>query len=184
MKDVVQAVPGLGPGVGYEAMRFDCSSAEVAFIDGQMDVYIVPTSIPSPQVQQFAFVRDIRILGIPKEKFSHDLIKAALKYPGRTIWQIPPGAYQNQVNTEVVETIGSWVGIQTQKWMAAQLVYDMVRVFSENLDDVHATAPWMKVITLQTALSEMNVPLHPGAYRYYREQGVTVPDALVPPEAG
>lgn len=183
MKDVVQAVTGLEPDNGYEAMRFDWSSAEVAFIDGQMDVYIVPTSIPSPQIQQFAFVRDIRILGIPKDKFDHELIKAALKYPGRTVWQIPANSYKNQVNTESVDTIGSWVGIQTQKWMDDQLIYDMVRVFFENLDDVHATAPWMKSITLKTALSEMNVPLHPGAYRYYREQGVTIPDALIPPEA-
>lgn len=183
MTDVVEAVTGLKPDEGYEAMRYDWSSAEVAFLDGQMDVYMVPTSIPSAQIQQFAFVRDIRILGIPKDAFSHDLIKAALQYPGRTVWQIPPGSYENQVNTEAVDTIGSWVGIQTQKWLDEKTVYDMVKAFFENLDDIHATAPWMKAITLQTALNEMNVPLHIGAYRYYRERGVEVPAALVPPEA-
>ena len=56
MKDVVEAVTGLVPDEGYEAMRYDWSSAETAFLDGQMDVYIVPTSIPSPQIQQFALV--------------------------------------------------------------------------------------------------------------------------------
>ncbi|WP_417516838.1 TAXI family TRAP transporter solute-binding subunit [Minwuia sp.] len=183
MKDVVQAVTGLEPDAGYEAMRYDWSSAETAFLDGQMDVYIVPTSIPSPQIQQFALVRDIRILGIPKEKFDHELIQAALKYPGRTIWQIPPGVYENQVNTEAVDSIGSWVGIQTQRWLDEQLAYDMVRTFFENLDEIHATAPWMKVITLETALNEMNVPLHPGAYRYYKEQGIDIPATLVPPQA-
>jgi hypothetical protein len=183
MTDVVKAVTGLSPDEGFEAMRYDWSSAETAFLDGQMDVYIVPTSLPSPQIQQFALVRDIRILGIPKDKFGHELIQAALQYPGRTVWQIPPGSYKNQVNAETVDSIGSWVGIQTQKWLAEDLAYDMVRVFFENLDDVHATAPWMKVITLQTALKEMNVPLHVGAYRYYRERGVDVPEALIPPEA-
>ncbi|WP_416900222.1 MAG: TAXI family TRAP transporter solute-binding subunit [Minwuia sp.] len=182
MKDVVEAVTGLVPDEGYEAMRYDWSSAETAFLDGQMDVYIVPTSIPSPQIQQFALVRPIRILGIPQDKFEHDLIKAALQYPGRTIWDIPPGSYENQVNTESVNTIGSWVGIQTQKWLDEQLAYDMVRVFFEHLDEVHQTAPWMKIITLQTALNEMNVPLHAGAYRFYKEQGLEIPEELVPPQ--
>lgn len=183
MTDVVEGVTGYVPDKDFEAMRYDWSSAETAFLDGQMDVYIVPTSIPSPQIQQFALVRPIRILGIPKEKFGHELIQAALQYPGRTIWQIAPGSYENQVNTEAVDSIGSWVGIQTQKWLDDQLAYDMVRVFFENLDEVHATAPWMKIITLETALNEMNVPLHPGAYRYYVERGVDVPEALIPPKA-
>lgn len=183
MKDVVEGVTGFVPDKDFEAMRYDWSSAETAFLDGQMDVYIVPTSIPSPQIQQFALIRPIRILGIPKEKFDHELIKAALQYPGRTVWQIAPGSYDNQINTEPVDSIGSWVGIQTQKWMDDQLAYDMVRVFFENLDEIHATAPWMKIITLETALSEMNVPLHPGAYRYYTEQGVKVPEELAPPKA-
>ncbi|MEC9344859.1 MAG: TAXI family TRAP transporter solute-binding subunit [Pseudomonadota bacterium] len=184
MIDVVKGVTGFEPGTDFEAMRYDWASAETAFLDGQMDVYMVPTSLPSPQIQQFALVRKIRILGIPQDKMDNELIQAALQYPGRTVWSIPPGSYDNQVNTESVDTIGSWVGIQTQKWLDDQLVYDMVRVFFEHLDEVHETAAWMKIITLETALNQMNVPLHPGAYRYYKEQGVSIPDALVPPGAG
>ncbi|ANK82686.1 MAG: hypothetical protein TEF_19205 [Rhizobiales bacterium NRL2] len=183
MIDVVKAVTGYEPGEDFEIMRYDWSSAETAFLDGQMDVYVVPTSMPSPQIQQFGLIREIRFLGIPADKMDHELIQASLKYPGRTIWEIPPGSYDNQVNKEAVQTIGSWVGIQTQKWLGEDLVYDMVRTFFENLDEVHQTAPWMKTITLNTALNEMNVPLHIGAYRYYKEQGVDIPEALVPPEA-
>ena len=29
----------------------------------------------------------------------------------------------------------------------------------------------------------MNIPLHVGAYRYYKEAGFDIPAALVPPEA-
>lgn len=184
MTDVVKAVTGFEPGTDFEAMRYDWASAETAFLDGQMDVYMVPTSLPSPQIQQFALVRKIRMLGIPKDAMGHELIKASLNYPGRTIWTVPPGSYDNQVNTETVDTIGSWVGIQTHEWLDEQLAYDLVRVFFENLGEVHETAAWMKIVTLETALSEMNVPLHPGALRFYREKGIAVPAALVPPGAG
>lgn len=53
----------------------------------------------------------------------------------------------------------------------------------EHLDEFHNAAEWMKTITLQTALANFNAPLHPGALRFYREQGVEIPDALIPPEA-
>jgi len=29
----------------------------------------------------------------------------------------------------------------------------------------------------------MTIPLHAGAYKYYKEKGVNVPPALIPPEA-
>ena len=183
MIEVVEGVTGYEPEEDFEIMRYDWSSAETAFLDGQMDVYVVPTSLPSPQIQQFALVREIRMLGIPEESFEHELIKASLDYPGRTIWSIPPGSYDNQVNDAPVKTIGSWVGIQTQKWLDEDLVYNMVKTYFEHLDEVHQTAPWMKIINLDTALNEMNVPLHVGAYRYYKEQGIEIPEALVPPEA-
>ncbi len=53
----------------------------------------------------------------------------------------------------------------------------------DNLKDLHATAPWLKSITRDTVLAQMNLPLHAGAYRAYKEAGLKIPAALVPPEA-
>jgi TRAP-type uncharacterized transport system substrate-binding protein len=40
----------------------------------------------------------------------------------------------------------------------------------------------MSAMSLETAFQSLNIPLHVGAYKYYKEMGVTVPDALLPPE--
>jgi len=180
---IVAGATGFEPGKDFEVMRFDWKTAETAFIDRQMEVYMGPTTVPSPQIQQFALVSPIRFLGIPAEAFDTAPMKAALGLPGRTIHDIPPGIYKNQVNDAPVRTIGSWVGLGTHKWLDEQVVYDMTKAFWENIDEVYATAEWMKAITKESALKEMNIPLHVGAYRYYKEAGFAVPDHVVPPEA-
>ena len=37
-------------------------------------------------------------------------------------------------------------------------------------------APWLEHITLDYAVQEGGARLHPGAERYYREVGVTIPE--------
>ncbi|MEZ5739920.1 MAG: hypothetical protein R3E68_10980 [Burkholderiaceae bacterium] len=51
------------------------------------------------------------MVGIPDEAFKTEPMKI-LSIPGHTIDEIPPDAYgPNQVNTETVKAVGSWVGL-------------------------------------------------------------------------
>ena len=181
---IITGATNLKPGEDFEVMRFDWKSAETAFLDRQMDVYIGPTTVPSPMVQQFALVSPVRFLGIPDHAWDTDPMKAAMAVPGRTIDNIAAGMYDNQVNEKEVKSIGAWVGLGGRKDLDADMVYGMVKAFWENIDEVYATADWMRAITKESALKEMNIPLHIGAYRYYKEQGWDIPDHVIPPEAG
>jgi len=180
---IVTGASGLVPGEDFDVVKFDWKSAETAFIDRQMDVYIGPTTVPSPSIQQFALVSPIRILGLTESDFKTAPIKKALSYPGRTVVDIPNGIYDNQVNEAPVRSIGSWVGLGSHKDLDADLGYEMMKVFWTHIDEIHQTADWMKVINRETALNEMNIPLHLGAYRYYKEAGWDIPDHLIPPGA-
>jgi hypothetical protein len=182
-KQIVAAATGMKPGEDFEVVRFDWKSAETAFLDRQMDAYFIPTTVPSASIEQFSLVSKIRILGIPDDVWDTPGMKKVLAMPGRTIESIPAGIYKNQANEGPVKSVGGWVGIGSNMDMDATLVYNMTKAFWDNIAEIHATAEWMKVITLKTALNEMNIPLHAGAYRYYKEIGVKVPDALIPPEA-
>ena len=64
--------------------------------------------------------------------------------------------------------------------MSQRTVYAATKAFWENLEEVHATAFFLKEVTKDSAFTSVNVPLHPGALRYYEEAGFTVPDALRP----
>ncbi|MCB1741111.1 MAG: TAXI family TRAP transporter solute-binding subunit [Gammaproteobacteria bacterium] len=180
---IMEGATTLKPEQDYEVMRFDWASAETAFLDRQMDVYIAPTTLPSPSIQQFALVSKIRILGVPAEAWEQPAMKAAMGLPGRTVEVIPKDAYTNQANDEEVKTIGSWVGLGVRKDLDEKIVYQMTKTLWENIADLRQTADWMKVITKETAFKESNIPLHAGAYRYYKEAGFDVPAAQIPPEA-
>jgi TRAP-type uncharacterized transport system substrate-binding protein len=45
---------------------------------------------------------------------------------------------------------------------------------------MEGVAPWLREISLEGALTDLNLPLHPGALRYYEEIGLEIPDALRP----
>lgn len=60
-------------------------------------------------------------------------------------------------------------------------VYEITRAIWDNLDALHEIHKATREITLDKALTGLGAPLHPGAARYYRERGLTIPPALTPP---
>lgn len=178
---IVEGATGYKAGRDFEAVTMGWSAAGQAFQDRQFDVYINPTNAPSPVISQITLANKIRLLGLSDADFAKPRLAKTMKLPGRTRETIPPGTYgKNQVNTDAVQSIGAWVGIGTRKGMPEDVIYRMTKTFWSHIDEAHAVAKWMKAIRFSTALAEMNMPLHPGALRYYRERGVTVPDRLVP----
>jgi TRAP-type uncharacterized transport system substrate-binding protein len=108
-----------------------------------------------------------------------------MKVPGRTITKLDPKVYApNVANTEPVTTMQGWIGLATNSMVSEEAVYKMTKSFWSNIKDVHATAAWMPTtVNQENALAEMNIPLHAGAYKYYKEAGWKIPDSLIPPEA-
>lgn len=54
--------------------------------------------------------------------------------------------------------------------------YMITRTFWENADAARVTPPWMSDISLDYAIGESGMPLHPGALRYYEEIGSAIPE--------
>jgi len=181
---MIQASTGMVENQDYELANLDWTSGNQAFQDRQVDLAILPTELPSPSIQQFALLGRIRLIGVSADAFEHPPLSNMIALPGRTVQEIPAGTYgDNQINEGPVLTVGSWAGMGVNRELPEDLVYDLTRVIFENLSDFHQTADWMRAITPESAISHMNAPLHPGALRYYREAGVDIPDALIPPEA-
>lgn len=179
----IEGATGLKPGDDFEVMRYDWQTAETAFLDKQMDAYMIPTTLPSPVIQQFALVSKVRLLSIPDDAWDNEIMKKMMAVPGRTLVTIPTGSYENQTNTEDVSTVTGWVGLGVGSHVNEDDVYRMTKAFWENIGEIHQTAPWMKVFSKESVFTEANLPLHAGAYRYYREIGWDVPENLIPPEA-
>lgn len=180
MTDLVTALTGYKEGKDYEAVKLGWGAAAQAFQDGQLDVYMNPTNAPSPVFTQVALTRKIRFLGIPKDALNDPAVVKLYKRPGGALGVVPKGIYgKNQVNGADVTTIKSVVGIGAGEHVSADLVYKMVKTFWENVGSESKGTPWLRNIKLEDAFDQMNVKLHPGAVRYYREIGMKIPEKLL-----
>ncbi len=177
---LVELSTGLSTEDDMELIQLGWDAAAQAFQDGQLDVYVNPTIAPSPVIQQLGFSRPLRLLAFREDHLARAALQPVLDRPGGTIDTIPADIYGDSlVNDGDITTIGSNVHISAGLHLDDDLVYRMVKTFWENVEATRDGAPWMRRVVLEDAMADMNMPLHPGAQRYYEELGMTVPDALV-----
>jgi len=81
---------------------------------------------------------------------------------------IPAGYYPRQ--TEEVKQYGNWNFTVIHKDVPEEIVYSAVKAIFENKEELIATKEKMSHMTLEN-ISNISIPLHPGAKRYYIEKG-------------
>ena len=137
-------------------------------------MYVIPGIAPFPQVEQLALTSKLRLLGFSKDEFEAN--KAAqdfTKIEGEELGIIPAGIYgDGVVNTEDVYTLGAAVGVAARADLDADLVYRITKAYWEQAAKAAKDNPWLKDITLDYAVADGGLKLHPGALRYYDEIGV------------
>ena len=60
------------------------------------------------------------------------------------------------------------------------MVYGMTKAIWENLEEMQQTAVTLQSINPEQPFLGANVPLHPGAAKYYKEAGIEVPERMMP----
>jgi TRAP transporter TAXI family solute receptor len=153
---------------------FGADAAAQAFQDDKLDVLVLPTNVPSPVFQQFALTKEIRLLDIDTSKMTNSDISI-------TTNEIAPDAYgENQLNESAITTHGALVNFSAGMHVDEDVVYQVTKAIWENLGELHETAQWMpNTILPEHALQLIPGRLHPGAERYYREQGWDIPEPVM-----
>ncbi|NKB20291.1 MAG: TAXI family TRAP transporter solute-binding subunit [Alphaproteobacteria bacterium] len=173
----VKAITGLVPGKDYKVVKLGFSPAMQAFQDRQLDVLVATSNPPAANFVQAALTNKIRFLGASDADWKTPAMKKLMRVPGRTSGQFAADAYgKNQANTKPVQTIAAWVGLVTRKDIPDDVIYKMTKTFWEHIDEMYGVATWAKeALNLKSAFSQMNMKLHPGALRYYKEIGLKIP---------
>jgi len=184
-KGWVEATTGMVPGKDFEPVKASWGAALQGFQDRQFDVYINGGIAPFPQVEQLALTSNIRLIGLNRLEAENILngedgpARKVVTALGRSMDVIPASAYgDGVVNQEDVYSVGSLVGVSARRDLSDDAAYAITKAFWENIAEVRKTSPFMDKVTLETAFAADNLKLHPGALRYYREAGITVPSAL------
>ena len=181
MQRVVEGATGLVPGDDFTQVNLGWEAAAQAFQDGRIDVYVNSTIAPSPVIQQFALSREIRLLGLTEEQVNAPAVQDILNRPGGVTGEIAADTYgDNHVNEDGVTTLGSIVGVGAGAHVPADDVYAITKAWWEGVEEVQGTAPWLRNVSRDEAFQALNLPLHPGALRYYEEIGMEIPEELRP----
>lgn len=53
----------------------------------------------------------------------------------------------------------------------------MTKAFYAGVEEAGEGSPWLKAVTPEAAVVDINLPLHPGSLRALTELGVAIPDA-------
>lgn len=178
MSQLFKAVANLEEGTDYEAVALGWDAAAAAFQDGNIDVYCNPTNAPSPALTQISVTNEILFLGIPADKLETEAVQGLIGRPGFRAGILPAGVYgDNQLNDEDVTTLAVTVGIVTNEAADEEMIYQMVSAFYAGVAEQGESAPWLKAVTPEAAVEDINLQLHPGALRALEELGVAIPDA-------
>jgi len=168
-KGWIEATTGLVAGEDYEAITANWATGFQSFLDGKIDMYVNGCIDPCQQFIQFTETESLRFVG--PEDYSGDEVT---KYLGnfRYLAEIPAGLYKSQVNDGPVMSNDTAVGIGIRADLDEETIYQVTKAFWENVGSISSEAPWAKALSIDFAVQSLaDMPLHPGAARYYREVG-------------
>ena len=139
--------------------------ASRALVDKKIDAFFYTAGNPNAAIEEPAQSTDISILPLNSEGIK-DFISDRPYY---LMTSIQPGTYRGI--DEPVETYATKATVVTSADLEEEVVYDVVKIVFENLDEIKSSYPAFKHLTPESMLEGLSAPLHPGAEKYYKEMG-------------
>lgn len=158
---------GIGEG-DYQAFQESFGNAADLVQDGNVDISFGILGVPAGSIESLhASTGDVVMLGL-----SDDVIAQAEETSGYQRYEISKDAYG--FLDEDVPTIAAFaVMVANTDTIDEELGYQLAKSMVENSNEItHAQGVQL---TLDNALNGLDgIPIHPGAKRYYEEQGLTI----------
>jgi hypothetical protein len=140
--------------------------------DGLIDAFAFAAGIPISAFSEIKAQVDAVVFAPTKEQSE----KVIAENPAMAPFTIPANTYKGQ--TEPLDTVAMWNFFITSSDMPESLVYEMTKIAMEQHDrmmQIHGTA----AETLpENYIHNKFLPFHPGAVRWFEENGYEIPDEL------
>ncbi len=135
-------------------------------IDGNADAMLTMAALPQGAIMELAARSD----GFKILEFEEDVIQKIVgDSPYFTKFVIPGNTYSGV--TEDAVTIAATSGIFVRADMDEDIAYNICEAVYNNLDILINTVESSKTMSIENG-KDLPIPLHPGAERFFREQGV------------
>ena len=165
--DAVLASYGLEEG-DYEPEVTDFGSSTEMLADGQIDATMFVVGTPVAGLTQLSAQTDVRLLPV------EDDVAAEVEEAGNeTPYDIPADAYDFlEEDLSTVAVFAAIVASTTQ--VSEDVGYEITKATFENADSITVEAAQFVDIE-EAVLGIGDIPLHPGAQRYFEEEGIELP---------
>lgn len=168
MSMTVLGALGIDPEEYFGEVRYLTGPEQVdAYQNGRVDVVIQPGPVPQGLFLPLASVpRGMSLVPLTAEE--QDTIVANAEAWTKT--EIPAGSYEGL--EETIPTVSVRFGILVNKDFPEDVAYDMAKALAENHDQLLELVPFAGHVTAEATIESYNqVPLHPGAEKYFKEAG-------------
>lgn len=137
-----------------------------AIKDKALDAAFVTAGTPTTAVMELASTNDIALLAL--DQATVDQLVA--DYPYYTVNVIPAGTYES-IQYDVL-TVAVKATLIVSPELSEDMVYNMTKALFENKETIATAHAKGAELDMQAAVEGASVPLHPGAEKFYKEQGV------------
>lgn len=166
---------GIDAAKDYKLVHVGYGPSGDALQNGQVAGMSTPAGVPTGAVTKaMAAMGDkVTILDFTPEQ-------AKKADGGLNLWTpylIPAGTYPGQKKD--INTIAQPNFLAVRADVDEEAVYLITKTIYENLPFLTAIHKATKAISLKNAIAGLPMPIHPGAARYYKEVGLTIPDHLI-----
>lgn len=154
--------------VNVKADFVDYNAASDQLKNGQADAILIAGGLPTAAVMDACTSAGVELISLEPEKIK----EITEKFPWYFEFVIPAGTYPGQ--DKEIRTVAVSNLLLCRADMPDDLVYNLTKALFEHHDELVAAHKAAAEITLKNALNGMTIPLHPGAAKYLKEQGVNV----------
>ncbi|ALX49775.1 TAXI family TRAP transporter solute-binding subunit [Lentibacillus amyloliquefaciens] len=138
--------------------------------NGTLDAAFIVGGAPTSAIQELGASKDVKVLSLSDEVISN----LTSEYSYYTEKTISADTYADYGQEEEIKTVAVMAILVVDSELPEDAVYNMTKSMFENKDALEAAHARGSDITLEGATDGMSIDLHPGAARYYEEEGVSV----------
>lgn len=148
-----------------DAQNLDFGESVGGIKDGNIDAAFITAGTPTGAVEELKASADVYVIPVDEDK-AEDLID---KYPYYAKDTVEEGTYGL---SEDINTVAVLAMLVVTDDLSEDTVYNITKAIYDNSDKIaHDKA---KFISLDNALDGIGLDLHPGAKKYYEEEGLDV----------
>ena len=166
LANVLMDAAGVTPDDFGLAAELKSSEQAAALCDGKIDAAIWAAGLPNGSTMEATSTCDVKVLDLTTSG-TDKVLAENTPYAAATI---PGGLYPG--NEADIASWGPKATFVTDAGASDEVVYVLVKSIFENFDDFKKLHPAFGRLSQEEMIKDgLSAPLHPGAVKYYKEQG-------------